>query len=61
MQTYFRGTKNNKPPSTWKTGITRQKTAVVEEEEVAAPTIDLSKMQQELRGSLKREGTETQK
>jgi len=43
MQTAFRGAINNKPPSTWKTGFTRE-TKVMKEDKTAN-TADLSKLE----------------
>ena len=62
METNFRGARNNKPPSTWKTGISRQPRPDVEapgKEEVVVPTVDLSKMNQDLGASTKNKGAST--
>ena len=53
METHFRTAKNNKPPSTWKTGLTREKRMEQDKEKdsKAVPTVDLSKMDQKLGGA----------
>ena len=48
METHYRAAKNSKPPSTWKTGLSREKRNGeknnTENESKAIPTIDLSRM-----------------